>query len=63
MALFGTSDDLKALLNNGLSVNAVTRGGALLMQLVAIVVEKTKLLLVGESADRVEVTSEWMAEN
>jgi len=60
---FGTSDEFKALLNNGLSASSVAPGGALLMQLVAIVVEKTKLPPEGEAADRVEVTSEWLAEN
>lgn len=44
-ALFGTTDELKTLLDNGLSANATTPGGTPLLQLVATDVEKTKLML------------------
>ncbi len=44
-ALFGTTDELKTLLDKGLSANAATPGGTPLLQLVATDVEKTKLVL------------------
>jgi ankyrin repeat protein len=44
-ALFGTTDELKMLLNKGLSANTKTPGGTPLLQLVATDVGKTKLVL------------------
>jgi len=44
-ALFGTTQELKALLDKGLSTNATTPGGTPLLQLVATDAGKTKLLL------------------
>jgi hypothetical protein len=44
-ALFGTTDELRALLDNGLSASAKTPGGTPLLQLVATDVDKTKLVL------------------
>ena len=44
-ALFGTTQELKALLDKGLSANATTPGGTPLLQLVATDTGKTKLVL------------------
>lgn len=44
-ALFGTTDELKKLLDKGLSANATTPGGTPLLQLVATDVRKTNLVL------------------
>jgi ankyrin repeat protein len=44
-ALFGTTEELKSLLDKDLSANAVTPGGTPLLQLVATDVQKTKLVL------------------
>jgi ankyrin repeat protein len=44
-ALFGTTEELKTLLDHGLDANATTPGGTPLLQLVATDVEKTKLVL------------------
>ena len=44
-ALFGTKNELKTLLDKGLSANAATPGGTPLLQLVATDVGKTKLVL------------------
>ncbi len=44
-ALFGTTADLKHLLDNGLSANAATWGGTPLLQVVATDLDKTRLAL------------------
>ncbi len=44
-ALFGTTADLKHLLDNGLSANAATWGGTPLLQVVATDLDKTQLVL------------------
>lgn len=49
-ALFGTTEELKALLDKDLSANAKTPGGTPLLQLVATDLDKTKLVL-GRGAD------------
>jgi ankyrin repeat protein len=43
--LFGTTADLQHLLDNGLSANATTPGGASLLQVAATDLDKTRLLL------------------